>query len=81
LAPIVSPPPALATPSASPSVAPSATPIASPTPFQLTDVLLKGLKARVIGPAVMGGRVSDIALDSRNPAVFFVGLATGGLVK
>src|SRR5947207_15395431 len=29
----------------------------------------------------MGGRVSDIAIDPRNPAVFFVGLATGGLFK
>ena len=29
----------------------------------------------------MGGRVSDIAIDSHNPAVFYVGLATGGLFK
>ncbi len=29
----------------------------------------------------MGGRVSDIALDPRNPAVFYVGLGTGGLFK
>jgi len=29
----------------------------------------------------MGGRVSDIAIDPRNPAVFFVGFATGGLFK
>lgn len=29
----------------------------------------------------MGGRVSDIALDLRNPSVFYVGLATGGLFK
>jgi photosystem II stability/assembly factor-like uncharacterized protein len=29
----------------------------------------------------MGGRVSDIALDPHNPAVFFVGLSTGGLFK
>ncbi|PZR75662.1 MAG: hypothetical protein DLM73_04545 [Chthoniobacterales bacterium] len=47
----------------------------------LTDVLFKNLKVRAIGPAVMGGRVSDIALDPRNPAVFYVGLATGGLFK
>ncbi len=83
LAPIVSPPPALATPSATPalSTAGSPPPNASPTPFQLTDVLFKGLKARAIGPAVMGGRVSDIAIDPRNPAVFYVGLATGGIFK
>ena len=82
-APIVSPPPALATPSA-PSTLSSATspsPTASPTSVQLTDVLFKGLKARAIGPAVMGGRVSDIAIDPRNPAVFYVGLGTGGIFK
>ncbi|MGH7937217.1 MAG: WD40/YVTN/BNR-like repeat-containing protein, partial [Chthoniobacterales bacterium] len=92
LTPVISPPPparALATPSVAPSPTPtlqmspaaSASPPASPTPLQLTDVLFKNLKARAIGPAVMGGRVSDIAIDPRNPAVFFVGLATGGLFK
>ncbi|MEO7724274.1 MAG: hypothetical protein ABIU29_06245 [Chthoniobacterales bacterium] len=90
LAPIVSPPPALATPSAAPSATPSATvqqaaatapPAATPAPAQLSDVLLKYMKPRAIGPAVMGGRVSDIALDPRNPAVFYVGLGTGGLFK
>lgn len=29
----------------------------------------------------MGGRVSDLAIDPRNPAAFFVGLSTGGLFK
>ena len=42
---------------------------------------LKGLKARAIGPAIMGGRISDIALDPRNPAVFYVGFATSGVWK
>jgi photosystem II stability/assembly factor-like uncharacterized protein len=84
---IVSPPPALATPSAAPSTSPtfsavaSPTPTAAPTPVQLTDILFKGLKARSIGPAVMGGRVSDIAIDPRNPAIFYVGLGTGGVFK
>ncbi len=94
IAPIVSPPPAaqgLATPApgAEPSASPAnqlapaatATPSASPTPVPLTEVLFKNLKARAIGPAVMGGRVSDLALDPRNPAVFYVGLATGGVFK
>ncbi len=82
IVPIVSPPPALAVPSGTPST-PTATPSpsSSPGPAQLTDVLLKGLKARAIGPAVMGGRVSDIAIDPRNPYVFYVGLATGGVFK
>jgi len=52
----------------------------SPAP-QLQDVFFKNLKVRGIGPAVMGGRVSDIALDPRNPAIFYVGVANGGLFK
>ena len=47
----------------------------------LTEVFFKNLKARAIGPAVMGGRVSDIAIDPRNPGLFYVGLATGGVFK
>ncbi len=83
-APIIAPPPTLATPSSAssaspppvPSVAALAQPAVSPTPLQLTDVLFKGVKARAIGPAVMGGRVSDIVIDPRNPAIFYVGLGT-----
>jgi photosystem II stability/assembly factor-like uncharacterized protein len=84
---IVSPPPALATPSAMASATPASSPVASPAPTgspgptQLTNILVKGLKARAIGPATMGGRVSDIAIDPRNPAVFYVGLGTGGIFK
>jgi photosystem II stability/assembly factor-like uncharacterized protein len=40
-----------------------------------------GLKFRNIGPATMGGRVDDIAVLESNPAVFYVGTATGGLWK
>src|SRR5437773_6157207 len=52
-----------------------------PTVPRLTDVLFKNLKARAIGPAVMGGRISDIVIDPRNPFVFYVGLAHGGVFK
>jgi photosystem II stability/assembly factor-like uncharacterized protein len=64
----------------SPAPSPSA---AAPTtgPVQLSDVHFKNLKVRWIGPAVMGGRVSDIAIDPRNPAVFYVGHAHGGVFK
>jgi photosystem II stability/assembly factor-like uncharacterized protein len=44
-------------------------------------VMLKNFKARAIGPAVMGGRVSDIALDPKDPYTFYVALGTGGLMK
>jgi photosystem II stability/assembly factor-like uncharacterized protein len=61
---------------------PEATP-ASPgvTGPKVDSVLLSTLKPRSIGPAVMGGRVSDIALDPDNPYVFYVALGTGGLMK
>ncbi len=38
-----------------------------------------GLAFRNIGPAVMGGRIDDLAVLESNPAVFYVGSATGGL--
>src|SRR5215469_10275080 len=78
--PIASPSP---TPASSPNalLPPSVTPTPSPTPPQLTDVLFKNLKARSIGPAVMGGRVSDIAISPNNPFIFYVGLAHGGVFK
>jgi photosystem II stability/assembly factor-like uncharacterized protein len=65
------------------SAAATASPAATATTAapSLTDVLFKNLKARSIGPAVMGGRVSDIALDPKNPFVFYVGLAHGGVFK
>ncbi|TMP94478.1 MAG: hypothetical protein E6L06_01575, partial [Verrucomicrobia bacterium] len=76
------------TPEAAASPSPSPTSSSAPfspapeaTPPRLTDILFKNFKARSIGPAAMGGRVSDIAIDPRNPAVFFVGLSTGGLFK
>lgn len=47
----------------------------------LSEAMLKGLKARPIGPAVMGGRVSDLALDPRNPATFYAGISLGGVWK
>jgi photosystem II stability/assembly factor-like uncharacterized protein len=65
-----------------------ASPLAAQTPKgkgtpppMATETLLKGLKARSIGPAVMGGRISDIAIDPHNPAVFYVGFATSGVWK
>src|SRR5205807_4725637 len=84
--PSTSPTPETANPPGSPTTdtaSPSAalSPAPETTPPKLTDILFKNFKARSIGPAAMGGRVSDIAIDPRNPAVFFVGLSTGGLFK
>ena len=46
---------------------------------QIDESALKALEYRPIGPAVMGGRVSDLAVDEANPSTFYVGTATGGL--
>jgi len=45
------------------------------------SVMLKALKARSIGPAIMSGRVSDIAYDPADPFTFYVCFGTGGLMK
>ena len=39
------------------------------------------LKPRLIGPAVTGGRISSIAVHPDNPAVMYVGVASGGVFK
>src|SRR3989440_8453446 len=67
--------------STTPPLSASVTPSPSSGASQLTDVLFKNLKARSIGPAVMGGRVSDIAIDPRNPFVLYIGLGHGGVFK
>ncbi|HEU4401824.1 MAG TPA: glycosyl hydrolase, partial [Candidatus Polarisedimenticolia bacterium] len=43
--------------------------------------MLRGLSWRAIGPANMGGRISEIALVPGKAAQFFVGTGTGGLFK
>jgi photosystem II stability/assembly factor-like uncharacterized protein len=47
----------------------------------LTLVLPAAMAARAIGPAVMGGRVSALALDPRAAGTVYVGLGTGGVMK
>src|SRR6516225_6747699 len=66
---------------ASPMASSSATATPSPVAPLLTDALFKNLKARSIGPAVMGGRVTDITIDPRNPFIFYIGLGHGGVFK
>ena len=55
---------------------------AVPAPgLKMTPSMLTALKARSIGPAVMSGRVSEIALDPVNPFVFYVAMGTSGVMK
>jgi photosystem II stability/assembly factor-like uncharacterized protein len=50
-------------------------------PSPVPESALKTFKARAIGPAVMGGRISDIAVDPGDPFTFYVATAHGGLLK
>src|SRR6201996_6225135 len=45
------------------------------------DSVIKSLKFREIGPAVMGGRVDAIAVVESDPRIAYVGLASGGVWK
>jgi photosystem II stability/assembly factor-like uncharacterized protein len=56
-------------------------PSPGPAAPRLEQLTIKALKARSIGPAIMGGRVSDVALDPQDPYTFYVALGTGGVMK
>src|SRR5947209_3615330 len=42
---------------------------------------LKGLPLRSIGPDITTGRISDLEIDPKNPNVWYVASASGGLFK
>src|SRR5688572_12719966 len=46
---------------------------------QIDPALLAGMKARAIGPAGMSGRIAAIEALPGDPALIYVGAATGGL--
>ena len=48
---------------------------------RLTADVLKGLEVRSIGPALVTGRIADLAIDPKNPSVWYVASAFGGLWK
>src|SRR5688572_16351265 len=47
----------------------------------LDSATLAAFRWRSIGPAVMAGRITDIEVDPRNPKIFYVVAATGGIWK
>jgi len=66
----------------SPTASPSPTPEASPTPRDpMSTPTFNGLRFRSIGPAFTSGRVIGFAVDPKNPARYFVGVASGGVWK
>src|SRR6266542_2855503 len=47
----------------------------------LDSQTLKGLELRSLGPALATGRVQDVEIDPKNPSVWYVATAFGGLWK
>ncbi len=45
----------------------------------LTRSLLKDISFRNVGPTIMSGRVTDLAVDPKDPSHFYVAYASGGL--
>ncbi|MEQ9659581.1 MAG: glycosyl hydrolase, partial [Fulvivirga sp.] len=48
---------------------------------KISTEVAKGLKLRSIGPAVMGGRIADIAVNPHNSSTWYVAVGSGGLWK
>jgi photosystem II stability/assembly factor-like uncharacterized protein len=47
----------------------------------LASKTFAGLELRNIGPALMSGRIADIAIDSTDPATWYVAVGSGGVWK
>jgi photosystem II stability/assembly factor-like uncharacterized protein len=47
----------------------------------MTAKALKGLEFRSIGPALMSGRIADIAIHPTDPSIWYVGVGSGGVWK
>jgi len=45
------------------------------------ETTFSGLEFRGIGPALMSGRIADIAIDPGNPSTLYVGVGSGGVWK
>ena len=53
----------------------------APAPAMPDSLVFGAMKARSIGPGIMGGRVSALAFDPKDPYTYYAGLATGGVMK
>ena len=45
----------------------------------MTADALKAIQIRSIGPTISSGRIVDVAIDAKNPSVWYVASAFGGL--
>ena len=63
------------------AVAAACAALGAQTPSGVSPATIKGLPLRTIGPDITTGRVSDIDIDPKNPNVWYVASASGGLFK
>src|SRR5689334_8494757 len=54
---------------------------ASQLPAPPTSSLIANLPARELGPTIMSGRVVDLAVYEKEPRIFYVATASGGVWK
>lgn len=55
--------------------------LAAQAPSGITSDTIKGLSLRTVGPYITTGRIADIEIDPKNPDVWYVASASGGLFK
>ena len=74
---------AIAAPSPIPSTSPSpsGSPTPTPTPVPTAKPVYQSMSWREIGPALPGGRVANVAGSARNPNLYYLGSAGGGVWK
>ena len=58
-----------------------AKPIVFPPAMKIDPELVKNVKWRSIGPANMAGRITDIAVHDKDPSLWFIATASGGILK
>lgn len=52
-----------------------------PVAMKVDSELIKSVKWRSIGPANMAGRITDIAIHDKDPSLWFIATASGGILK
>ena len=55
--------------------------VSAQTPDGFNAQTLAGIELRSVGPALATGRIQDVEIDPRNPSVWYVATAFGGLWK
>jgi photosystem II stability/assembly factor-like uncharacterized protein len=63
------------------AAAPSASPSATPSPVPTAKPIYQDMQWREIGPALPGGRAANVAGSAKNPGLYYVASAGGGVWK